>query len=52
MDWNAIKRRRRVVTLFPNAQSLLQLVSALLMEISEGCDTGRVYIAKENGDSA
>jgi len=47
-----IKRRTRVATLFPNEQSLLRLVSALLMEISEEWETGRVYIANEDGDSA
>ncbi|NLT68064.1 MAG: IS256 family transposase, partial [Acidobacteria bacterium] len=30
-----IKRRTRVATLFPNEASLLRLVSAVLMEISE-----------------
>jgi putative transposase len=40
-----IKRRTRVATLFPNEESLLRLVSALLMEISEEWETGRVYIA-------
>ncbi len=39
-----LKRRTRVATLFPNEDSLLRLVSALLMEISEEWETGRVYI--------
>ena len=47
-----IKRRTRVATLFPNEQSLLRLVSALLMEISEEWETGRVYIAGKDNDSA
>jgi transposase-like protein len=47
-----VKRRTRVATLFPNEQSLLRLVSALLMEISEEWETGRIYIANKDGDSA
>jgi transposase-like protein len=34
-----IKRRTRVATLFPNEASLLRLVSAVLMEISEEWET-------------
>ena len=45
-----IKRRTRVATLFPNEESILRLVSALLMEISEEWETGRVYITNEDGD--
>ncbi len=40
-----LKRRTRVATLFPNEASLLRLVSALLMEISEEWETGKVYLA-------
>ncbi len=47
-----IKRRTSVATLFPNEESLLRLVSALLMEISEEWETGRVYIANKDDDSA
>ena len=47
-----VKRRTRVATLFPNEQSLLRLVSALLMEISEEWETGRINIASKDGDSA
>jgi len=36
-----IKRRTRVARLFPNEDSLLRLVSAILSEISEECETGR-----------
>lgn len=39
-----IRRRTRVATLFPNPESCLRLVSAVLMEISEEWETGRVYI--------
>lgn len=39
-----IKRRTRVARLFPNEQSLLRLVSAVLSEISEDWETGRVYL--------
>ena len=38
-----VKRRTRVVRLFPN-QSSLRLVSAILMEISENWETGRIYL--------
>jgi len=44
-----IKRRTRVATLFPNAPSLLRLVSAILMEISEEWETGRAYLSTEDG---
>jgi len=40
-----IKRRTRVATLFPNEESLLRLVSAVLSEISEEWETGKVYIS-------
>ena len=39
-----ISRRTRVVGLFPNEASLLRLVTAVLMEISEGCETGKTYL--------
>lgn len=39
-----IKRRTRVVRLFPNQSSCLRLVSAILMEISENWETGRIYL--------
>jgi transposase-like protein len=42
-----VKRRTRVATLFPNEASLLRLVSAVLMEISEDWETGRVYLKPE-----
>lgn len=39
-----IRRRTRVATIFPNEQSCLRLVSAVLMEISEDWETGRIYL--------
>jgi transposase-like protein len=44
-----IKRRTRVATLFPNEASLLRLVSAVLAEISDDWETGRIYLTLENG---
>jgi len=42
-----ISRRTRVVGLFPNEASLLRLVTAVLMEISEGWETGKTYLKTE-----
>jgi putative transposase len=39
-----IRRRTRVATIFPNENSCLRLVSAVLMEISEEWETGRAYL--------
>ena len=39
-----IKRRTRVVGVFPNEASCLRLISAILMEISEAWETGRIYL--------
>ena len=39
-----IKRRTRVVAIFPNEASCLRLVSAILMEISEDWETGKTYL--------
>ncbi len=39
-----IRRRTRVAGIFPNDQSCLRLVSAVLMEISEDWETGKVYL--------
>lgn len=43
-----IKRRTRVATLFPNEKSLERLVTALLSEISDEWETGKVYLSMEN----
>ena len=42
-----IKRRTRVATLFPNAASLLRLVTAILQETSEEWETAKVYLSLE-----
>ena len=39
-----VRRRARVVSIFPNSPSCLRLVSAVLAEISEEWLTGRTYI--------
>jgi len=39
-----IRRRTRVATLFPNETSLLRLVTAVLVEVSDDWETGRVYL--------
>jgi putative transposase len=43
-----LKGRTRVATLFPNEASLLRLVSAVLMEISEEWETEKTYLRMEN----
>ena len=45
-----IKRRTRVVTIFPNEASCLRLISAILMEKSEEWQTGRIYLSFEGSD--
>lgn len=42
-----IRRRTRVCGLFPNEDSLLRLVTAILMEQSEEWETGKAYLNKE-----
>ena len=42
-----IKRRTRVVGLFPNESSLLRLAGALLMETDEDWQTGKRYLNME-----
>jgi len=39
-----IKRRTRVATLFPNEASLLRLVTAVLVELSDEWETGKRYL--------
>ena len=41
-----IKRRTKVAGLFPNTDSILRLVTAILMEVSEEWETGKTYIKK------
>jgi transposase-like protein len=43
-----VRRRARVVSIFPNKASCLRLVSAVLSEISEEWLTGRTYITFES----
>jgi putative transposase len=43
-----IKRRTRVIRIFPNEASCLRLISAILMEIGEEWETGRVYLNFDN----
>lgn len=45
-----IKRRTRVCCLFPNEESLLRLVSAILMETSEEWESGKKYISLDKND--
>jgi transposase-like protein len=40
-----IKRRTRVAGLFPNTDSILRLVTAILMEVSEEWETGKTYLS-------
>jgi len=42
-----IKRRTRVVSIFPNEESLLRLVGALLMETGEEWESGKKYLKME-----
>lgn len=39
-----IKRRTKVAGLFPNTDSILRLVTAILIEISEEWETGKAYL--------
>jgi transposase-like protein len=43
-----IKRRTRVVGLFPSEESLERLVTAVLVEISEAWESGKSYLKPEN----
>ena len=45
-----IKRRTRVCTLFANEESLLRLVSAILMEQSEEWESGKSYLLMDGCD--
>jgi transposase-like protein len=42
-----LKRRTRVARLFPNEASVLRLVTAVLMEVSEEWETGKRYVIFE-----
>lgn len=43
-----LKRRTRVATLFPNKASLLRLVTAVLVELSDEWETGMRYLTFQN----
>jgi putative transposase len=45
-----VRRRARVVSIFPNQSSCLRLVSALLSEISDEWLTGRTYLNYQGSD--
>jgi len=45
------KRRTTVATLFPNEVSALRLVRAVLMEISEEWEAGKIYLKMDNAPS-
>lgn len=47
-----IKRRTRVAGLFPNETSLLRLVTAVLVEISEEWETEKTYLRMEKDSTA
>ena len=42
-----LKRRTKVVGVFPNEESLLRLVGSILMDINEEWVTGRRYLTME-----
>lgn len=42
-----IKRRTRVMSIFPNEASCLRLVSAILMEINDEWEDGKIYLTLE-----
>ena len=39
-----LRRRERVIRIFPNEQSIYRLMGALLMETNEEWQTGRMYL--------
>ena len=45
-----LKRRTRVARVFPNEASLLRLVSALLTEISQDWETGKIYLSMDSSN--
>jgi len=47
-----IKRRTRVVSIFPNEAACLRLISAVLMEIDESWQTDRIYLTLETDGSS
>ena len=47
-----LRRRFRVVGSFVSEASCLRLASAVLMEISDGWETGKVYLTTESANSS
>ncbi len=47
-----IKRRTRVVSIFPNEVACLRLVSAILMETSDEWESGRIYLSLDSAQSS
>ena len=45
-----IKRRTRVIRIFPNEKSLLRLVTALLMETSDNWETNKIYLTMKSNN--
>jgi putative transposase len=43
-----IRRRERVIRIFPNRESLQRLMGALLMDTNEGWLTGKCYLSPES----
>ena len=46
-----LKRRTRVARIFSNEASLLRLTSALLREIDEDLETGKIYLSMQSDNS-
>jgi len=46
-----IRRRTRVVSIFPNEPACLRLISAILMEVSDEWEGGRLYLTFDDGMS-
>ncbi len=43
-----LKRRTRVAHAFPNASSVLRLITTLLSETSDDWETGKIYLTMNN----
>ena len=43
-----IRRRTKVVSIFPNKEGCLRLIAFVLMEISDDWESGRIYLNPEN----
>ena len=46
-----IRRRTRVVSIFPNEKAALRLISAILLEISDEWEGGKIYLSFEDEQS-